>query len=564
MSIIFFDTETTGLDPFIDRVTLIQIKQDKKIRLNKIDTTGTIMKIKEVKDLLENSLVVGHNLKFDLKFIKHHFDIEPTNLFDTYIAEILISGGQKVRQKGTATLEAVTKQYTGIQLNKSHDVRLSFNGGELTQEQIKYAAMDVAVLPEIHKKQQEQLKALGLEKVFEIEMGCIPATVWLELSGLPLDMGGLNRVKGETKQKIEDSKLKVKTFLKESGYKNMDLFGLPAVNLDSPIQLLEAMKVIGLKISSTGDDVLSGIVHPIGKAIKEYRKQQKLLTGFILKYPGHLNKVTRRIQPAFNQVGTNTGRFTSSKPNMQQVPHDKSIRALFKAGKGKKIVTADYSQIELRIIAEVSQEPKFLEIYKNNRDLHRLTASLVLNKPESEITKEERQQAKAINFGFAYGLGAQSFKEKTKNDYDIDISIEQAQEFRDTFFKNYPVLAIYLQTAAGTAAQLQQIRNKSGRIVRFDSGLEDWQYENMGRNTPIQSLSADITKTAMGRLYHKLKPFNAKLINAVHDELVFEVQEDRVTEAAQVIKDEMEAAGSEYLKSIPCIVEVVMGESWQK
>ena len=309
MSIIFFDIETTGLDPFIDRVTLIQIKQDKKINLIKIDITGTIMKIKEVKDLLENSLVVGHNLKFDLKFIKHHFGIEPTNIFDTYIAEILISGGQKARRKGTATLEAVAKQYTGIQLNKSRDVRMSFNGGELTEEQIKYAAMDVAVLPQIHKKQQEQLKALGLENVFEIEMGCIPATVWLELSGLPLDMEGLNRVTGETKKKIEDSKLKVKTFLKESGYKNMDLFGLPAVNLDSPIQLLAAMKVIGLKINSTGDEVLSGIVHPIGKAIKEYRKQQKLLTGFILKYPGHLNKVTGRIQPSFNQCGTHTGRF---------------------------------------------------------------------------------------------------------------------------------------------------------------------------------------------------------------------------------------------------------------
>jgi DNA polymerase I-like protein with 3'-5' exonuclease and polymerase domains len=230
-----------------------------------------------LKDLLESSLVVGHNLKFDLKFMKHHFNIEPTNIFDTYIAEILIRGGQKARRKGTATLEAVAKQYTGIQLNKSRDVRMSFNGGELTEEQIKYAAMDVAVLPEIHKKQQEQLRALGLEKVFEIEMGCIPATVWLELSGLPLDMEGLNRVKGETKQKIEDSKIKVKTLLKESGYKNMDLFGLPAVNLDSPIQLLAAMKVIGLKINSTGDEVLSGIVHPIGKAIKEYRKQQKLL-----------------------------------------------------------------------------------------------------------------------------------------------------------------------------------------------------------------------------------------------------------------------------------------------
>jgi DNA polymerase-1 len=182
MNPIYFDSETTGLDPFNNRITLVQILKDKKIILDNLKDPASIQKLK---DILESSLVVGHNLKFDLKFIKHHFNIEPTNLFDTYIAEILISGGQKARRKGTATLEAVAKQYTGIQLNKSQDVRLSFNGGELTEEQIKYAAMDVAVLPEIHKKQQEQLRALGLEKVFEIEMSCIPATVWLELSGLP-------------------------------------------------------------------------------------------------------------------------------------------------------------------------------------------------------------------------------------------------------------------------------------------------------------------------------------------------------------------------------------------
>jgi ribonuclease D len=223
MNPIYFDSETTGLDPFKNRITLVQVLIEKKIILDNLKDPASIQKLK---DVLENSLVVGHNLKFDLKFLKQQFNINPENLFDTYIAEILISGGQKARRKGTATLEAVAKQYTGIQLNKSRDVRLSFNGGELTQEQIEYAAMDVAVLPEIYKKQQDQLKKLGLEKVFEIEMGCIPATVWLELSGLLLDIDGLNRVKGETKQKIQDAELKVKTILKESGYKNLDLFGL--------------------------------------------------------------------------------------------------------------------------------------------------------------------------------------------------------------------------------------------------------------------------------------------------------------------------------------------------
>ena len=562
MNIIFFDTETTGLDVFKDKITLIQIKQGDKIRLVK---TFMEAKISEIRDLLENNLIVGHNLKFDLKFLKHQFNINPVNIFDTWIAEILISGGMKARQRGTATLEAVTKQYLDIEMNKDETIRNSFKGKKpLTQEQIKYAMMDVAVLPAIYQQQQAQLKELGLEKVFEIEMSCIPATVWLELSGLPLDLVGLKKVEAEIKKKVEAAELKVKTILKESGFKYLDLSGLPVVNLDSPLELLGALKTIKINVESTANEVISMLEHPIGKALKEYRKQQKLLTGFILKYPEHIHKVTGRIQPNFNQCGTNTGRFTSSNPNMQQVPHDKSIRALFKAGVGNKIITADYSQIELRIIAEVSQEPKFLEIYNNNRDLHRLTASLLLKKPESEITKEERQQAKAVNFGFAYGLGAKSFKEKAKKDYDLDISEERAQSFRNTFFKNYPVLSQYLKKAAAEAASNYKIINKAGRIVSFMPGLEGWQYENMGRNTPIQSLSADITKIAMGKLYHKLKPFNTKLINAVHDELVFEVPKEHIEAAARIIKEEMEAAGREYLKSVPCIVEISIGEAWEK
>lgn len=469
MNTIFIDTETTGLDPFNNKIILIQINQGSKIRLVK---TITEAKISEIKDLLENNLIVGHNLKFDLKFLKQQFNINPGNIFDTWIAEILISGGMKARQRGTTTLEAVTKERLDIKLNKNEGLRQSFSGKELTPEQIKYAMMDVAVLPAIYQQQQAQLKELGLEKVFEIEMSCIPATVWLELSGISIDLAGLKKLETEIKEKLEATEFKVKAILKESGYKHFDLSGIPVVNLDSPTELLGALKAIKINVDSTADEVISTLEHPIGKAIKEYRKQQKLLTGFILKYPEHVHKVTGRIQPDFNQYGTNTGRFTSSKPNMQQVPRDKNVRGLFKTSNGSKIITADYSQIELRIIAEISQEPKFLEIYRTGKDLHKLTASLLLNKPESEVTKEERQQAKPVNFGFAYGLGAKSFREKAKKDYDVDISEERAQEFRNTFFKNYPVLAQYLKRVAAEAASEVEIRNKVGRIISFLPGLE--------------------------------------------------------------------------------------------
>ncbi|MBU4138585.1 MAG: hypothetical protein KJ729_01375, partial [Euryarchaeota archaeon] len=285
MGIIYFDTETTGLDPFKDKITLIQRYQGNKIILIK----PKVSVIEYLKVLLESNLVVGHNLKFDLKFLKHHFNIEPTNLFDTYIAEILISGGQKAGQKGASTLETVAWDYAGIKLKKDQKIQQSFKGQELTQEQIEYAAMDVAVLPDIHAKQQNQLKKLSLEKVFATEMSCIPATVWLELSGTPIDLEGAKKLEKEIKEKLDSLRLNFLTILKESGYRNLDLEGMPAVNLDSPAKLLKALKAIGLDLASTNESTLSALKHPAGKALKEYRKHQKLLNTFLEKLPKHIN-----------------------------------------------------------------------------------------------------------------------------------------------------------------------------------------------------------------------------------------------------------------------------------
>lgn len=563
MNTVYFDTETTGLDPFTCKMTVIQLKQGRKIR---IIGSLTPDKIREVKVILESSLVVGHNLKFDLKFLKHHFNIEPTNLFDTYIAEILISGGQKSRQKGATTLETVALEYTGIHLKKDQCIRQSFKGQELTREQIQYAAMDVAVLPEIHAKQQQQLKKLGLEKVFAAEMSCIPATVWLELSGIPIDLTGAKKLEQEIKEKLEVARLNVLTILKEAGYRNLDLEGMAAVNLNSPIQLLKVLRAIGLDLASTDESTLSALKHPVGKALKEHRKHQKLLNTFLKKLPKHINPATGRIHANFNQYGTLAGRFSCSGPNLQQLPRDKNIRALFKGNNGSKIITADYSQIELRILAEVSKEPKFIDIFNSGGDLHKLTASLVFHKNLDQVSKEERNIAKTINFGLSYGMGGGGLQANLK-DNGIEISTEDAMEYIDTFFKSYPRVKGYLDDAGQIAVRDNQIRNMAGRLIKYRPATNESERSAIlreGKNNPIQSLNADILKGAMGRLYHKLRPYSTRLINVVHDELVFEVPGEHAETASKIVKEEMEAAGSEYLKSIPCIVEVVMGESWQK
>ena len=562
-NIIYLDIETTGLNVFQDKITLIQILQGNKIRLIQNFTSEKIL---EIKKLIEENLVVIHNAKFDLKFLKYYFNIESQNIFDTYLTELIISGGSKARIKGAVTLEAVALKYTGIQLKKDQEIRTSFTQKDLTPAQIEYASMDVAVLPEIYEKQQKELERLNLINTFNIEMRCVPAVIWLELSGLPIDLDRLNQLKISTTVKINEAETKIKQIFLESGYKTMGLFGeMPInVNLNSPKALLTALKAIGINVESTGDEVLALIDHPIGELLREHRSAQKLLSSFIDAYPEHINPVTHRVHPSFNQYGTNTGRFSSNKPNMQQVPHEKDIRAIFKASEGFKIITADYSQIELRIIAEVSQEPEFIKIYKNNGDLHKKTASLVLGKPESQITKEERQQAKAVNFGFAYGLGAKSFKQKAKNDYGINISEDDAQDKRNKFFDNYPILNLYLKQIGIKAAQDQQIINKAGRVVRFEATLASWQYENMGKNTPIQSLSADITKTAMGNLYMLLKPYNIKLINTVHDELVFECIDKDIEICKKIINDVMVETSQKYIISIPAPVEVNVSQEWSK
>lgn len=206
------------------------------------------------------------------------------------------------------------------------------------------------------------MKELNLEKVFEIEMSCIPATVWLELSGASIDVEGLKKLEITIKEKLEAVRLQVLNILRDAGYKNLDLSGLPVVNLDSPDQLKSARK-IGQEVESTDDSTLSGLDHPVGKALKEYRKYKKLLSAFLEKLPKHINPATGRTHANFNQYGTLAGRFSCSQPNLQQFPIDTSVRTLFSCGNHCKIITADYSQIELRILAYPGKDYKLpLEI----------------------------------------------------------------------------------------------------------------------------------------------------------------------------------------------------------
>lgn len=563
MQPLFLDIETTGLNPLDSDISLIQI-------MSNIGNPVLIQDINDIqvfKSVIESNLVIGHNLKFDTKFLKHHCNLNISNVYDTYLAELVISGGLQAGRRG-AKLSDLALKYAGIELDKSEQT--SFKPDQaLTQSQIEYACMDVQVLPAIYKAQQEIIQDQGLQDTINIEMACLPATTWLELSGIPFDLKGLEEIKHKTTDNIERLSIEIKELLRPGNLqKQQDLIGngLFDINLSSPDQLLKAMQNVGIDIHDTKDETLSDIIHPIGQLIKKYRAEEKLLSGFINKIPGHINPLTKRIHARFNQFGAHSGRFTSSKPNLQQQPHDQAWRSLFKANNDTSIITADYSQIELRILAEVSKDKEFIKAFNEGADLHSLTASKVLNIPIENVTKEQRTTAKTVNFGISYGMWTDGLIRRMKQN-GIELTQDEAKNIIDGFYKSYRGVGKYLWDISEQGLKELKLRNAANRYIKLTppvTSRDEGGIKRKSKNLPIQSVGADILKIAMASLHKELADKGVKLINCVHDELVFEAPKDKAPAVAEIIEREMIAAGKKYIKSVPVLVDVTISEAWQK
>lgn len=558
--VLFVDIETTGLNPFVDDIALVQVMNE----AGKVFLIQDLEALQELKPVLESNVCIGHNIKFDSKFLKHHCNINLNQVYDTYLAELAISGGLLAGRKG-ANLQTLALKYAGVELDKSEQTGFKPNQ-TLTADQIKYASQDVQVLRPIYKQQQNQIIINDLQNTIDIENSCIPATVWLELSGAPVDLQRLEVLKQETLMQQQKTKGRILEYLKEGDHsKQSTLSGSISLNLNSPKQLLEALHGIGIKVKSTDNKTLSGVKHPAAKAIQEYRSANKLLTGFINKIPSHIEGTTGRIHSSFNQYGAHSGRFTSSKPNMQQQPHNQNWRNIYRS-KGGILVTADYSQIELRILAQVSGDKAFIQAFNEGVDLHSLTASKVFDKPLEEVTPQERSIAKTVNFGIAYGMWTNGLIGRLQQ-AGLKISKQEAEEIIKNFYKAYPQVSRYLYGISDTGLQKLKLRNAAGRLLCFNQPKDDREEGNIKRqskNLPIQSLSADILKIAMANLHNQLEPQGVRLINSVHDELVFECTTEQADNVAATVKQEMEAAGHMYLTKVPCIAEVTISKEWSK
>lgn len=540
-AVLAIDTETTGLDPITDRVRLVQLGvPGKPVLLLDMDTITSVSG--PLNELLgsEKTLKLFHNAKFDIEFLKiAGIDVKGP-LFDTMLAELLLTSGLA----GTsAKLSDMSKKYLNVELPKEQ--QLSDWTGTLTQEQLEYAARDVAVLLELYTPLSIAIEESGLSRVAELEFEALPAVVALELNGIFLDTRRLEKLTAVLQSELEESVMECRELL-DAG-----------INLDSPKQLLRALSAKGIRVDNTSASTLEKLRnrHPEVAAILRYRRASKAISTFSNKLTDHIHPVSGRIHPSYWQIGASTGRFSCSNPNLQQIPKEARFRDCFVPAPGNKFVIADYSQIELRVAAAISRDPVMIKAYKNNEDLHRETAAVLIGKKPSEITKEERQLAKAVNFGLLFAMGARGLSNYAESGYGVKMSVKEAQEFIERFFNHYTGLK-YLKRRVGLSSQ-HEVRTLSGRryLLSEDTGL------SVKLNIPVQGTAADLLKIALGRLPRALEDTGAMIVAIVHDEIILEVPESAAEKAKRILVEVMEGAG-DGLMDVPLVAEATIADSW--
>jgi DNA polymerase I len=549
---------------------LIQLAAHDGVRIVDLDAfgNGDLSKheaMSSLKRLLEapRPIKIAHNAKFDAKFIKHNLGADIGGLFDTLLASQLIGAGDIEERHG---LETVASRFLNEFIDKSE--RLSNWNFELSEAQLAYAARDAAVLVPLREKLIEKLKSESLVKVAQLEFECVMPVVNIELAGFYMhkdrwleQLAIVEKRRGELANELQE------VLAEESSQGS--LFGDPQrdeINLDSHQQLTQALNRLGIPVpDSTRNWKLQPLAaqYPVIATLLEYRTVQKALTSYGQNMIELINPITRRLHADFRQIGAPTGRFSCTNPNIQQVPHTIEYRRCFSGyPDGRKLVIADYSQIELRILAEFSGDQGFMQAFNSGADLHRVTASQVFKVRPDQVSKEQRDFAKRLNFGVVYGIGAQRFSLMT------GLTVPAAEDVLRRYFATYKQLDNYLRDAANRAVSERQARTGSGRLVRFRYDEQDRQQISMtqrnGKNTPIQGTSADILKRALRLLNEELRDTNAKVVNIIHDEIVVEADADQAEEIAQKVERAMCVAGEEYLHTVPVKVETEIADEWVK
>jgi DNA polymerase-1 len=546
--LVALDLETTGLNPRADRPRLLSLGTD-------TTDTGRFTYLVDcfavdpspLWEAIAGKELVSHNGVFDLSFLARLGFTPSGPVHDTMLmARVLEAGGPHFHR---CSLAACADRYLGKPLDKTE--QRSDWSSALSDEQLAYAARDVEILHPLYLHLAAAAAQSKLAEVVRIEERALPAFVWLAGAGVPFDRAAWEALAAASARDAEELAGQLDAAAPDRpGY----LDGNGAWDWDRPAQVRAAFAEVGVKVESTDDDHLAAINHPMAELLRRYRAARKLGTTYGTNWSAHA-AANGRIYPSWNQLGNVAGRTSCSEPNLQQVPRDPRYRASFRAPAGRVLVKADYSQLQLRIAAKVAGERKMLAAYQSGQDLHTLTARQITGK--ADVTKADRQLAKAVNFGLLFGLGAKGLRGYAKSNYGLNLSEDEARRYRAAFFQSYPGLAAWHRREG-------QSRNRECRTLAGRRRLLDDKTPYTHRlNSPVQGTEADGMKLALALLWERRAECpGASPILVVHDELVVECDDGQADAAAAWLKQAMLDGMAPLVAPVPVVVEVKVSRTW--
>lgn len=573
-----FDTETTSLNYMeadivgvsfaveAHKAAYVPLAHDYLGAPAQLDRQSVLARLKP---LLEDAkkAKLGQNLKYDMSVLARSGIKMQGIAFDTMLESFVLDSVATRHD-----MDSLALKYLGEKTIHFADIA-GKGAGQLTFNQIAleqaapYAAEDADVTLRLHQVLWPQLQAVpSLKRVFEeIEIPLVPVLSQIERNGALVDAHLLTQHSKELAARLQE--------LESQAY---DLAG-QEFNLASPKQLgeilFDKLKIPVLKKTATGapstkEEVLQELAldYPLPRLLLEHRSLAKLKSTYTDKLPKMINPATGRIHTSYHQAGAATGRLSSSDPNLQNIPvrtqEGRRIRQAFVAPKGYKIVAADYSQIELRIMAHLSGDEGFVHAFREGLDIHRATAAEVFATPLDRVTHEQRRSAKAINFGLIYGMSAFGLARQ------LGLGRKEAQDYIDMYFERYPGVARYMDSIRATAKEQGFVETLFGRRlylpdIRAGNGQLRQAAERTAINAPMQGTAADIIKLAMVQVTHALatQQLDARMIMQVHDELVFEVAATEVDVASNLVSRSMAEAAT---LSVPLVVDVGVGDNWDQ
>ncbi len=572
------DTETNSLDPH--QADLVGVSLSSKIgkacyipighKSNKCIEKDLVLK--KLKPLLEDPSIkkIGQNIKFDfIVFFKH--GINMTSMEDTMLMSYVLDAGKN--RHNMDTLSEIHLNHKTISFKDLVGTgKKEINFSEVDVDKAKdYAAEDADITFRLYKKFQKSLKDEKMINIYEIfEKPLLKILAFMEIEGVKID----NKFLKSLSTKFEKKIVKIQNEVFKISKKEF--------NIASPKQLGEILyndlKIADLKKTKKGSFATSASVledlafkgHKFPQLVLDWRQVSKLKNTYSDSLPEHINPNTQRVHTSFLLAATTTGRLASSDPNLQNIPikseDGKDIRKAFIAKKDHILISADYNQIEMRILADLADVKGLKKAFKNNEDIHSLTASQIFNVDIKKVNQDQRRKAKAINFGIIYGISQYGLAKQ------INVTNHEAEEFLNAYFLKFPEIKIYMDRTIKFCRKSGFVNNIFGRRSHFIN-INDKNYnirnfqERAAINAPIQGSAAEIMRLAMIRLDKKLsdqKNQNTKMLLQIHDELIFETPKEEAKRISKIIIDEMSSVvkSEQHSFSIPLTVDLNTGENW--